>query len=637
MNGIFGIVKFDNAVITRDELIKMGAGCASRAKDGTDIWAQGPAGLGCLRQEQCFENRDSQPFSSGDLVAMVAARLDNRAELGEKLGVPSPVLPGLSDGILILRSFERWGENSVDHLLGDWAFCVWNKKKQTLFLARDHHGPGSLFYSRTVSSIVFASDIKTLFASGLVKKAPDSDMVSRHLSLMLFFGDRTLFKNVKQLPPAHHLSIDQNHPECRVKRYWSLENARLPAYRKDESYVEHFLSIFSDAVNRRLRGTGPIGVLLSGGLDSGSVAAVAAPLLASRNKPLYSISSIPLYGPNYWLSPDILGDEKPLIEKTVGYVGNITPSFIRAETIDPISAMEQWLDSTGQIPFVGPNVYWVLTAYRRASELNLSVLLTGQKGNETISWPGRERLVYLLLTGQIGHLIKELRAFSRHQGLSLTSAFIRHILGPLRQTMKSYVETGASVVQNNNWFKLVNPELAAGMSLHRAWIKEGYQKKNRLRLNPAHRRLILLQPGGRLGDNDPTCLGSHMGFEYRDPTVDKRVLEFCINLPLKEYLQDGMDRSLVRRSMSGRLPADVLSNRQRGSQAADILERIKQRPEKITSCLQNFRQSVLAAGHLNLSRLDELAQQAVHGSLPDLQSAFQLINGIGLGLFLLRF
>ena len=229
---------------------------------------------------------ERQPFSLDGQVWITAdARVDGRADLAAKLasaGGPRPPADA-GDAELILRAYLAWGDDCVRHLIGDFAFAVWDGRRRRLFCARDHFGVKPFYYAQPGGGLVFSNTLNCL--RGHPRVADELNDLAVGDFLLFGFNqepDTTIFSDIRRLPAAHYLTWSSGAPQ--VTRYWELPTSGEIRYRRAEDYVLHFRELFETAVGDRLRAD-RAGVLMSGGLDSTAVAATAHRLLSRHSRP----------------------------------------------------------------------------------------------------------------------------------------------------------------------------------------------------------------------------------------------------------------------------------------------------------------------------------------------------------------
>ena len=254
-------------------------------------WTEGEIGLGA--RAVGTESDSAGPAFHCDrdagLTVATDARLDDRAALCDALGVPHPDRVGLADGDLILRSYFQSGRECPNHLIGDYAFAVWDARTRTFFCARDHIGARPFYYAETVQGFVFASTVDAVLAAPGVSDALDEAVVARVLTRAgMDENRRTFFKDVRKLPPGHSLTLKVDaagRSALRLARHWQPEHTAAVQRPSDDDYAEDFLHLFTQAVAVRLRGVDPVGAHLSGRLDSSSIAVLAARELRRSGRP----------------------------------------------------------------------------------------------------------------------------------------------------------------------------------------------------------------------------------------------------------------------------------------------------------------------------------------------------------------
>jgi asparagine synthase (glutamine-hydrolysing) len=201
------------------------------------------------------------------------ARIDGREELIDKLKGKLTLKLSPSDHDLILYAYEAWGEDCVKHLIGDFAFAIWDSRLQRLFCARDHFGIKPFFFTHISNNFVFSSSLNELRLNPQVSDTLNEIAIGDYL----LFGlnqdlSSTTFKDIQRLPPGHCLTVANG--TLKIRRYWTPETPREVRFRDPESYVDRFSELVSRAVADRLR-TDRVAILMSGGLDSTSLAALA--------------------------------------------------------------------------------------------------------------------------------------------------------------------------------------------------------------------------------------------------------------------------------------------------------------------------------------------------------------------------
>jgi asparagine synthase (glutamine-hydrolysing) len=211
------------------------------------------------------------------LFIVMDGRLDDRASLVRRLETDSGGgFSTASDAELVRRAYERWGTDCASHLLGDFSFCLWDAGRQQLLCARDHFGVKPLYYARIGGTLIVSNVLHCIRRHPNVSARLDDFAVGDLLLVgACMHPSRTSFADIARVPPAHTLRCSMASPGERVERYWSFEPVAELRLRDPREYTEAYLSVLETSVRDRLRDA-PAGILLSGGLDSSSVAAAAA-------------------------------------------------------------------------------------------------------------------------------------------------------------------------------------------------------------------------------------------------------------------------------------------------------------------------------------------------------------------------
>ncbi|HXU19577.1 MAG TPA: asparagine synthase-related protein [Verrucomicrobiae bacterium] len=282
MSGIVGILHLDGAPVDAELLQRLVDFQKFRGPDAQQIWISGPIGLGhTLLKTNDEPVHECQPFHLGDDIWIAAdARVDGRSDLAAKLtaaGQKHP--PDATDAELILRSYRAWGEACLEHLLGDFAFAIWDGREQKLFCARDQMGVKPFYYANIGSLLVFSNTLDCVRQHPAVSDRLNDLAIA---DFLLFETNQdaatTAFADIRRLPAAHSLRCDRG--AVSIRRYWTLSVTEQIRFKQDAECIERFRVLLDQAVADRLR-TKSAGILMSGGLDSTTVAATARRILTA--------------------------------------------------------------------------------------------------------------------------------------------------------------------------------------------------------------------------------------------------------------------------------------------------------------------------------------------------------------------
>ncbi len=647
MNAIFGLFNLDGAPPAQEELTSMRQALAYWALDGGQTWRHGPVGLGCLNAASTPEavgERLPLHHAPSGLTLTAGARLDNRLELLERLEISAPATV-VTDAELILQAYLRWDEACISHLDGDWHFAIWDERQRRLFLARDQHGNTGLYYYHDSRRFVFASSKKGLLALESVPKRPNLLRLAQLLTAWPGDGVQTSYEHISRLPPAHCMAVS---PEgVKIRRYWSPENVSELRLKTDDDYVDAFMEVFTQAVSTRLRSLRPVGVTLSGGLDSGSVTAMAASLLRQRDERLLAFTSIPLSDPSRYTDERRFGDETSLAQETARLAGNVEHVLIPAGHITPLAAIERMLWVHDEPVHAAGNQHWLAALLEEARQRVVGALLTGQMGNAVISWAGAgESLLPMLEPSSLFARPEEQPGFWQAFGSARAGAKLSHwgavrrfLLKPLALPMmyqiRSRFRLGA-----NAWkgYSAIRAEFARQIGLQREMAQAGYLPLL-THPDPLQQRLAIIQPGRSVLGASWHEKGGAYGIEVRDPTQDRRLIELCLAIPETQYQRQGVDRWLIRRAMRGYLPDAVRLNTRRGLQAADLAARLLSSRREVEMALTRLDQHELARQVLDLQRMQGILASLESGLTHEKNAACGtiLMRGLMVGFFLLRF
>jgi asparagine synthase (glutamine-hydrolysing) len=636
MSGIIGIFDRRGDRIDRATLDNMVSRMSFWGPDGVIVWQDGPIALALLKHNTTPESvGEQQPRRNGtaDLVLIADARLDNREELFDIFGIPRSRQSAMTDSELIERSYERWALETPAHLIGDFAFAVWDRKRRRIFCARDHCGVRPLFYCETSGVFAFASAIKGLWGVPGISRGLDDGAIADYLVNLRAPGGGTFYQSVQRLGPGHTLSVTSDRLE--ISRYWALDRLADIRLKSDNEYLEAFRQTFGHAVRGRLRCIRPIGIMLSGGLDSSAVAGVAARELAARGARLHAIHAMPQPGAKFPVPYGWVADEIKYLDALREQHPNIDIHREFALGLTPLSDLEASFWRHDRPTRAANNRYWLESVLKTAQTRGIGVLLTGEFGNVTLSWHGEGTLPNLARRGRWLALAREIRAICDRREAGFWKTLRSAIIAPLLP-FRARVLYSTLVKRRPPWGEtsLINPEFARRSRVVDRFRARGMDPTfHPLPDTRAERRRYLADDIGEIWASS----GASFGLVASDPTADKRVIEFCLAIPDDQFLRRGEPRRLVRHAMRGIVPSAILDRNDRGLQGADRFDRLGDPLAVLRDEVDRISRSELVRPYLNLALMRQLLQIASSPAFhdPDQFALSYLLQGIVLGRFLI--
>ncbi len=280
MCGITGIFNLNGEPVSPVILRKMTDAIAHRGPDGEGFYTDSFIGLGHRRLAIIdLSPAGHQPMMSqdGQYVLSYNGEIYNFQELRLELEARGYHFRSRTDTEVLLYAYVEWGEQALDRFNGMFAFAIWDRQRQELFLARDRYGIKPLYYTLQGHTFLFGSETKAILAHPAYRVALDKEALLEYFTFQNFFTDKTLFKSVKLLPAGTYMRVTlgaQQHGE--PQRYWDYHFVEPEQPRDEREYLEELDRLFRQAVSRQLISDVDVGAYLSGGMDSGSITAVAA-------------------------------------------------------------------------------------------------------------------------------------------------------------------------------------------------------------------------------------------------------------------------------------------------------------------------------------------------------------------------
>ena len=554
MSGFAGIFHRDGAPVERALVQSFADFLAYRGPDARGVCSEGPVGMAHALLRTAHESlTEQQPASLARRFWMVAdARLDCRGQLIEKLErARQKVKPSASDSELILLSYATWGTPCVDHLRGDFSFALWDGAHKHLFCARDHFGIKPFYYAQLDQNFLFSNTLNCLRihprVSGELNDAAIGDFLLFGLN---YDNSTTTFRDIQRLPPAHTLTVSAG--QLQVRRYWTPPTDGHIRYANPEEYVENFLSVLEAAVTDRLR-IDRVGILLSGGLDSSSVAAVAKEV-SGKNPPAAA-----LCGYTY-IYKSLIPDQEEGFARQVGSFLNISHRFV---SLDDAQLFERWEDPATSWPEPVENPFLAMLAgiYRDIS-LDCRVLLSGEGSDNLMDFQMWPYVRDLRIRGEWRQLLTEVANY----------LWVRPF--PWRGIRARALRLIGKDPDQPVYPQWLAPEFSRRANLEARW-KEQNDLPESWRAHPIHPRghgsMSLPHWTHQFELEDPGASGCAV--ETRYPFLDLRVVNFLLAIPPFPWFYR---KTLLREAMTQRLPDLVRTRPKTSLQGDPVSARIKQ-------------------------------------------------------------
>ena len=639
MSAIAGLWRFDGKPDVEHDCAPMLASQEIYGPHDGRTWTDGALAMGRRLFRTLPEDiHDRQPLQSHDgrLTLVADVRLDNRGELEGALGITHERARQLCDAAVLLECLHHLGEEALDRIVGDFAFALWDASTQKLLLARDMRGTRPLHFHRERGFFAFASMAKGLHALPDVPNAPDEQMVAEFLALMPQHDTRSFFKDISRVQPGHMVTVTRD--GLSVRRFWNPRRGSAARLRSDDDYVQGLRHHLEQATQARLRGAGTaVGSHLSAGYDSGAVTATAARLLAPHGGKVVAFTAVPREGYDGPAPRNRFGDEGPLAAATAAMYPNIEHVLIRAGHLSPIANLERYFFLFERPVLNICNGTWGTAIHNAARQRKLGVLLSGQMGNMTISCDGYSLLPELVRAGRFLSWWRNAAQLVAKSDMSWR--------GALAQSFGAFVP-----VPVWQWLNKTFGDHAYDLAAYSALSAQGYDTHKladiarkaaldfsyRPRIDGFESRLWVLQRGD-MGTGAKAVLAG-WGIDVRDPTADRRLVEFCLSVPTEQYLKDGVSRSLGKRALADRLPAAVLDEKKKGYQAVDWHEGLTAARGEVAAEIERLGECAPAAKVLDIARMRRLVDNwpTCDWERSDVEQSyrFALLRGISAGHFL---
>lgn len=559
MCGIAGIIHFNNQPIDGLIIDNMMDVISHRGPDDAGKYVAGPIGLG-HRRLAIIDLTDSgkQPMSNedGSIWIIYNGEIYNFNDIRVELLKRNHIFRSFTDTEVVIHAYEEWGTECLKRFNGMFAFALWDNNKKKLWLVRDRLGIKPLFYCKTPSSLIFASEIKSILCCDSIERKIDYEALQYYLALNYTPAPYTLFQNIRQLLPGHYMSIDLN-GNARDVEYWDLifnENNHKNA----KECVEEFYHLFEDSVRIRLVSDVPFGAFLSGGVDSSSIVYLMS---QNMNNPVKTFS-IGFGEPSF--------DEIKYSRQIAKLIGaDHHEKIVKADA----ATILPWLVWHSEEPTADSSM---VALYYLAQETrkHVTMVLSGDGGDEILAGYETYQAYYL------HRLYRLLPTWLREK---VITRFIESLPSSdskvsFEYKLKRFVKSGglSSEDAHATWRMIFDADnrnkILIPLNNNTRFdsdainlFRQEFSKTNAR--NPLNRMLYVdsrfYLPNDMLVKVDRMTMAH--GLEARQPLLDYRLVEFAASLPPKMKLKQFMKKKyILKASMKGRVPQNILWRKKAG-------------------------------------------------------------------------
>lgn len=558
MSGVIGLLDLAGTPVVERELDAALRQLQHCGPDGSGRACDGPVAIGHQHHVTTPEAKAANPPERyGDLVVAGDVRLDGRDVLCRTLGVGGTDKSGSDGGIdaghdhtvsdheLLARAYDRWGTDCAAHLLGAFAFVVWDADRDRLYCARDHVGVKPLYAAATGDRFVAASEPGPVLDLAALDRQPDEHRIGDFLVGHYPDDGRSFYDGLDRVPPGHWTVASED--GVRTECYWSPADVDPNRLAGVTDYERRFRELFERAVADRLRTVDPPSSLLSGGIDSSSIASVASDLCEAADRPpLRTFSAV--------FDTVTSCDERQFVDPVLE-AGRFDPQFVAGDEVDPLADLDAHLERR-RAPFYPALMMLVWELFGAVGRSDADVVLQGYGGDQTMGSDPRGYLRGLARRGQLPTLASEVRGYAQLYGVSPRDVLWRDVVRPqLPQQVRAAWQRVRDVDHVDRTMVSVDRSFADRSGLTDRLATDARRPAARTQRELRERALLPGEPTFNLELN--AHVGAHFGVEPRFPYFDVRLIEFSLALPPGQTVAGGLDRTIVRDALAHTLPEAV--------------------------------------------------------------------------------
>ena len=555
MCGFVGIINKNKQEVNNDLLIKMAATIHHRGPDDDGIFIEGNIGFFHKRLSIIDLSTGQQPMTFDDCTVVYNGEIYNYIELREDLIKKKHKFKTTSDTEVLLHLYIEYGEDFVNLLNGMFAFIIFDKSKNKLFISRDHFGIKPLYWYQDDRKIVFGSEIKALLAHPDIVAEPDSENLCEYLLFQFILGEGTMFRNISKIQPGHYMTIELDSWKINEVKYW-IPNFKIDQYHTEEYFIVELQKILSETISQQIRSDVPIGTYLSGGLDSSLVTLMASKFI---DKPFKCFSGAFNEGPEF----NELEYARIAAKAANAELFEVFPT--EQEFIDLLPKLIYHLDE----PVAGPGLFPQYIVARLASK-HVKVILGGQGGDEIFGGYARYMVAYLeqALKGAINESNEE----DEH---IVSLASILPNLPSLKQyipMMKSFWKADAFEPMDRRYYNLLNRMGSTGNFLHsdikqKCQDKIIFEKFSHYFNNPDTKSYFNKMTHFDMQGSLPGLLqvedrvSMSVSIESRVPLLDRRIVDLISTMPAGMKFKGGEMKYLLKKTVENIMPEKIMKRK----------------------------------------------------------------------------
>lgn len=555
--GFVGKLNLDrNQPVPRELIRQMMAEIVHRGPDGEGDYLSGPVGLGHRRLSIIGIESGAQPMSNEDGTVWVVynGEIYNFPELRTDLKAIGHIFKSDTDTEVIVHLYEEFGVNSVERLRGMFAFALWDDRRQLLLLARDRVGIKPLYYANNGQALVFGSEIKSLLVDPAVERRINPRAIDRFLTYYHLPGDETLFEGIYKLDPGHYLTIQNG--QMTKHQYWDLHFETSPYRMRFDDAVKGLQTLLRSTVKDHMISDVPVGVLLSGGVDSTGVLRYAVEQTGNR----ISTFTVGFAGEDF-------ADERPYARLAAEHYGTLHHEItINSKDFHDFLPRYVW---HMEEPVCEPPAVALYFVSRLARESSIKVLLSGEGGDEAFGGYNKYRNLVALesLKSAFGSAKGSLRFILEGLGSVGSKAFQKYARLVDRPLSQYYFSCTATPDTPFNRLKQVLYKRDFVESLVGASDEPTRRLFKQLNGLPLLHQLLYVDTKTWLPDDllvkaDKMTMATSV--ELRVPLLDFQVLEFAASLPPHFKVQGWSTKRILKAALKDSVPPAILKRKKTG-------------------------------------------------------------------------